>query len=76
MLPHQNRPRQIDRSSLEAPNPFPAPAVTTELAKAAYDRALKDAGATLPRRDAVDERIVREIREGTGHIIKWVREIH
>jgi hypothetical protein len=37
---------------------------------------LKDAGATLPRRDAVDERIVREVREGTGHIIKWVREIH
>jgi hypothetical protein len=32
------------------------------------------AGATLPRRDAVDERIVREVREEGGHIIKWVKD--
>jgi pectate lyase len=63
------------RKSLEASKPFPAPAVTTEPAPAAYEHVLKDAGATLPGRDAVDERIVREVREGGGHIIKWVRDI-
>jgi len=36
---------------------------------------LKDAGATLPRRDAVDERVVNEVRTGTGHIIKWVKDV-
>jgi hypothetical protein len=65
----------LDRKSLEAERPFPAPPVTTEPAQAAYLCVLNEAGATLPRRDSVDERIVREVREGTGHIIRWVREI-
>ena len=64
----------FDRSTLEASEPFPAPPVTTEPAQAAYDQVLNGAGATLPKRDAVDERVVRETREGTGHIIKWVKD--
>ena len=36
---------------------------------------LKNAGAILPRRDAVDERIMNEVRTGTGHIIKWVKDV-
>jgi hypothetical protein len=28
----------------------------------------------LPARDAVDLRILREVREGSGRIIRWVRE--
>jgi hypothetical protein len=63
-----------DRATLGAPEPFPAPPVTTEPAQVAYERVLKEAGATLPRRDSVDERIVREVREGTGKIIKWVND--
>ena len=35
---------------------------------------MNGAGATFPKRDAVDERIVRETKEGTGHIIKWVKD--
>ncbi|HYL76062.1 MAG TPA: hypothetical protein VEU96_17765 [Bryobacteraceae bacterium] len=65
----------FDRRLLEAPKPFPAPTVTVEPAQAAYEHVLKEAGATLPRRDRVDERIVREVRDGTGRIVKWVREI-
>jgi hypothetical protein len=61
--------------TVEAPEPFPAPPVTTEPAQAAYEYVLKDAGATLPRRDAVDERIANEVRTGTGHIIKWVKDV-
>jgi hypothetical protein len=63
-----------DRPSLELPRPFPAPLVTTESAGKAYEHVLQDAGANLPARDAVDTRVLREVREGAGHIINWVRE--
>jgi pectate lyase len=63
-----------DRATIAASNPFPAPAVTTEPAQVAYERVLKEAGATLPIRDAVDTRIMRETRDGTGHVIKWVKD--
>jgi pectate lyase len=65
----------FDRDTLEAAEPFPAPRVTTESAQAAYDHVLTGAGAILPRRDVVDERVVREVRDGTGHIIKWVKDV-
>jgi hypothetical protein len=63
-----------DRNTLGAPEPFPAPPVTTETPQLAYEHVLANAGATLPKRDAVDERIVRETRDGTGHIINWVND--
>jgi hypothetical protein len=44
--------------------PFPAPSVTTEPAESAYERVLSDVGATLPRRDAVDERVIESVRTG------------
>jgi len=64
----------LDWDSLGASEAFPAPAVTTEPAPTAYDRVLADAGATLPKRDTVDNRIIQETREGTGHIVKWVKD--
>jgi hypothetical protein len=51
------------------PVPFDAPPVETWHANDAYDRVLAAAGATLPRRDSVDERVVREVMEGSGRII-------
>ncbi len=64
----------FERNTIGAAEPFPAPAVTTETPSASYEDVLKNAGATLPRRDAVDERVVREVREGSGHIINWVKD--
>jgi hypothetical protein len=64
-----------DRAGTAAPGPFAAPAVTTETAQTAFEHVLSSAGATLPKRDAVDARVVRETREGTGHIINWVRDL-
>ena len=58
-----------------ASEPFPAPPVTIEAATDAYEHVLASAGATLPRRDSIDERIMREVREGTGHIIKFVQDV-
>jgi hypothetical protein len=64
----------FSRTSVAASTPFPAPSVTTEPAAEAYNLVLRDAGATLPARDAVDARIVREVRTGTGHIVESVQE--
>jgi len=64
----------FDRDSLKAAEPFPAPPVTTEPAHTAYELVLQKAGDTLPARDSVDRRVVREVQDGTGHIIRWVRE--
>jgi len=36
---------------------------------------LKDAGATLPRRDSVDARIISDVRNGTGKIINSEKEV-
>ena len=53
---------------------FAAPKVTMETAEAALAHVLESAGAVLPRRDAVDTRIAREVHDGGGHIVKWVDE--
>jgi pectate lyase len=49
--------------------PFAAPPVRTTSATDALREVLDGAGATLPRRDAVDRRIVREVEQSTGAII-------
>ncbi len=46
-----------------------APRVTTTSAFTAYDQVLAGAGATFPVRDSVDQRIVNDVRNGTGRII-------
>jgi pectate lyase len=66
-----------DRGSV-VPGRHEAPTVTTTSAFTAYDQILDGAGATIGldsqgnsfwRRDAVDERIVNDVRNGTGGII-------
>ncbi len=49
--------------------PFNVPAVRTDPAAEAFGRVLADAGATLPVRDAVDKRIVANVKEGRGSLI-------
>jgi len=58
-----------------APRPFPVPAVKTTSAEDALRDVLAGAGATLPRRDAVDRRIVRQVETRTGKIIDSQREV-
>ena len=52
----------LDSALVEAPVDF-AP-VQTETAEETYERVLDTAGATLPRRDAHDVRIIGEVRSG------------
>ncbi len=49
--------------------PFTTVAVATESAVEARDRVLAFAGATLPKQDSADRRLMEEIRTGTGRII-------
>jgi pectate lyase len=52
-----------------------APFVTTTSANVAYRKVLAHAGAVSPHRDAVDRRIVRDVRRRTGRIIDSPREV-
>jgi len=44
--------------------PFPMAPVQIESAQAAFESVLGNAGATLPDRDAVDKRVIEEVRTG------------
>ncbi|ATC66185.1 polysaccharide lyase [Nibricoccus aquaticus] len=44
--------------------PFKHAALTIQTAREAYEEVLKNAGATLPVRDAVDERVVKMVKTG------------
>ncbi|OHE80803.1 MAG: hypothetical protein A2107_01370 [Verrucomicrobia bacterium GWF2_62_7] len=52
-----------------AKQPFPAAPVTRTPTADNLELVLAGAGATLPRRDAVDTRIVNDVRTGEGRII-------
>jgi hypothetical protein len=47
-------------------DPFPVAPVTTQPAAEAYALVLAGAGATLPRRDSIDARIIDEVTRGTA----------
>jgi pectate lyase len=55
--------------------PFDAPRITATTAKEAYEAVLNTVGASLPRRDAADARIVNEVRTRTGHVIDSTKEV-
>jgi hypothetical protein len=50
-------------------SPIPVYPVNTTDALTAYNRVLAEAGASLPKRDAVDQRVANTVRNGTGGII-------
>jgi len=64
MAGHQ-RPRynQPAPAFLQAPRPFPAPALPVLPVEAAYERVLETVGASLPTRDSADRRLLYEVRE-------------
>ena len=54
-------------AAIRVNEPMPMAPVTMVDAKTAYNYVLENAGATLPKRDAVDTRIVQEVK--TGRIV-------
>ena len=53
-------------STAQALTPFPFPEVTTNTPDEAYTLVLANAGATLPKRDTVDNRIIYEVAHRTA----------
>jgi hypothetical protein len=49
--------------------------VTTTNPERAYEDVLRSVGASLPRRDSVDARIVREVRLRTGSLIDSQQQV-
>lgn len=52
-----------------------APPVRSTSARRAFDEVLRHAGASVPTRDSVDERVLRDVRNGTGRIIDDVAQV-
>ena len=72
----------FDRTELEGRSlvtlvdrPFPAPPVPTTAAAVALKEVLAGAGATRPRRDEVDTRLVREVEQRGGRIIDSQKDV-
>jgi pectate lyase len=59
-----------EQRSYVAGERFPSPSIVTHEATLAAELVLKNAGATKPARDAVDQRIINEVLSGTGRILK------
>ena len=53
-------------TGLKLDKPWPAMAINEQTAEEAYNSVLEHAGASLPARDAVDLRIIREVRKGNA----------
>jgi hypothetical protein len=62
-------------SAYKQSEPFETGPIVTQDAPAAYEAVLESGGASLPRRDAVDQRIVEDVVKGTGRIIKSQSEV-
>lgn len=56
--------RGVDPAEARSVEPFKVAPVTTQAAREAYPLVLQQAGATRPRRDAVDARILAEVASG------------
>jgi len=69
MIKPLDRVNAATQARMRMSQPFPAAPVTTQTAQAAYEAILAGAGASLPRRDAVDARLMEEVRQGGGRII-------
>ncbi|MFL5773317.1 MAG: polysaccharide lyase family 1 protein [Flavisolibacter sp.] len=58
-----------DRDEALVTTPFSFAQIVTQNAEAAYQSVLQNAGATAPQRDTLDQRIIKEVKNRTGHFI-------
>jgi pectate lyase len=58
-----------DMAVVKLDKPMAIVEVTTQPAKEAYELVLKNVGATLPKRDTLDERIITNVKNRTGRMI-------
>ncbi|MDF2960564.1 MAG: PlyC, partial [Paenibacillus sp.] len=56
----------------DALDPIGGP-VATDTAQEAYEKVLQNAGASLPKRDSLDAKVINDVRNGTGRIINTIQ---
>ena len=56
----------VDREGIRAGEAFVVAPVTTQTPEVAFEAVLENVGATLPRRDSLDARVIEETRTGTA----------
>jgi len=64
-----NNGDERDKKNALLNSPWPAEPITTQSATDAYTDVLNNAGAILPKRDSLDQRIINEVRNRKGHLI-------
>ena len=64
-----------ERAAYKLASELPFAAVTTESALDTYNSVLAGVGATLPKRDAVDTRVIDSVINGTGAIINLPSQV-
>ncbi len=64
-----NNGNETDAATARSNKAFPAVEIKNESAAEAYQLVLKNAGAVLPGRDTLDERIINDVKNGTGGFI-------
>lgn len=71
--PNNNQPNSnsVESNTKQhlTPQAHNVPSMTTHSANQAYSIVLANAGATLPTRDTVDNRIINDVRNSTGNLI-------
>lgn len=55
---------EISFEKIELKNPWPSMKINQQTAEETYGSVLENAGATLPKRDVVDSRVIKEVRGG------------
>jgi pectate lyase len=63
---HDGTTHLVEQSQYDAGKPFPAPEISTDPVPKLLDKMLATVGACKPSRDAIDERIVKSVRENGG----------
>ena len=66
---------KMDRRKFAVSAPFSAPSLTTLSATEIYEAVLTNVGATRPKLDSVDQRILSDVKNGTGKIINHPSEV-
>ncbi len=64
-----NQGTDADAQQAKVTAPFSAEPITTHSAVDAYTLVLKSVGASLPKRDTLDERIINDVKNRTGRMI-------
>jgi pectate lyase len=64
-----NNGTEADAAAAKLNDPFIGLDIKTSSAPVAYKEVLKNAGAIFPNRDTLDERIINDVKNGTGRFI-------